>query len=108
MSEFKKREQAAEGEYVLNEQQEFRVSARRNKLLGQWAAAHLRKSDADADAYVKEVIRSDMEEPGSEDVFRKIKQDFISAGREVPDSELRERMGIFETEARKQIMGEEE
>ena len=104
MSTFDERKNIAEQKFVLSAEQEFKVDARRNKLLGIWAAGLLGKtSDDDVKAYYIEVIKSDMEEAGDDDVFRKVKQDFISAGVDMPDTALRERMDVFLTEARSQI-----
>ncbi len=107
MTMFEKKERAEEGKYVLDAEQEFRVAARRNKLLGLWVAETMGIKGADASGYALEVVRSDMEEPGDEDVFRKVKQDFIKAGIDVSDEEIRERMAVFLTEARKQILAED-
>ena len=107
MTMFDKKERAEEGKYVLDAAQEFRVTARRNKLLGFWVAETMGIKGADASGYALEVVRSDMEEPGDEDVFRKVKQDFIKAGIDVSDDEIRERMSVFLTEARKQILAED-
>ena len=106
MTIFNDRDKAEEKKFVLNAEQEFRVDARRNKLLGLWVASLMGKTDDDAMAYALEVIKSDMEEPGDEDVFRKIKQDVISSGIELSDSEIRGRMDVLMTEARAQIASE--
>lgn len=103
MSSFDERKNAAEKKFVLSAEQEFKVGARRNKLLGLWAAGLLSKTGEDADAYALEVIKSDFEEAGDDDVFRKVKQDLIAGGKEIPDTELRERMDVLLTEARAQI-----
>ncbi|PHR90996.1 MAG: hypothetical protein COA69_13140 [Robiginitomaculum sp.] len=104
MTKFDDREHAFEKKFVLDAEQKFRVEARRNKILGLWVAGLLGK--ADAAAYALEVIKSDMEEPGDEDVFRKVKQDLIAAGKKIPDVEIRERMNVLMTEARTQIIAE--
>lgn len=106
MTNFKDREVAAEAKFVLDAQQEFRVDARRNKLLGLWVATLIGRSGAKADDYAIEVVKSDMEEPGDEDVFRKVKQDLIAAGAEKSDLEIRDRMKVLLTEARGQIVDE--
>jgi len=106
MASFDDRKRAAEQKFVLNAEQEFKLDARRNKLLGLWVAELLGKSGKDADAYAVEVIVSDMEEPGDEDVFRKVKQDLIAAGIELSDIEIRQRMDVLMTEARAQIIDE--
>ena len=107
MSNFDDRKNMAEKKFVLTAEQEFRVDARRNKLLGIWVAGRLGKKNDEVKAYYIEVIKSDMEEAGDEDVFRKVKQDFISAGIEMADADLRSRMDVFLTEARAQIADED-
>jgi len=74
------REKAFENKYAHDQETKFRVIARRNKLLGQWAAGLLGKSDADAAAYAGEVVAADFEEAGDEDVVRKVAADFKAAG----------------------------
>ncbi|PHS40254.1 MAG: hypothetical protein COA91_04575 [Robiginitomaculum sp.] len=106
MSSFDDRKRAAEQKFVLSAEQEFKLDARRNKLLGLWVAELIGKSGKDADAYAVEVVVSDMEEPGDEDVFRKVKQDLIAHGIEMSDIEIRQRMDVLMTEARAQIIDE--
>lgn len=103
MSTIDERGRSYEKKFVLTAEQEFKIAARRNKLLGAWAAELLGKSGDEISAYALEVIKSDMEEAGDDDVFRKVKQDFISAGVEMADETLRERMDVLLTEARAQI-----
>ena len=107
MTLFDKREKAAETGMVLDAADEFKVAARRNKLLGLWVAGKIGKTGDDADAYAIEVVKSDMEEGGDDDVFRKVKQDLIAAGQDLSDEDIRERMDIYLTEARAQIMAEQ-
>jgi len=90
MTTFDKREEAFEKKFAHDEELRFKATARRNKLLGLWAAEKLGSDDADA--YAKEVVRSDFEEPGDEDVFRKIRGDFDKAGLAISDTEIREHM----------------
>ena len=71
---------------------QFKATARRNKLLGLWAAGLLGKTGADADAYAKDVVAADFEEAGDEDVFRKIRADFDAAGVEQSDHQIRRTM----------------
>ena len=98
MTTFDDRENAFESKYAHDAEMQFRADARRNKLLGLWAAELMGKSDEDAAAYAKEVVRSDFEEPGDEDVFRKIRGDFDNAGVKVTDGEIREQMtGLMHT-----------
>jgi len=92
MSTFDERERAYESRFAHDEELRFRAVARRNKLLGQWAAERLGHTGDAADAYARSVVRADFEEPGDEDVFRKIRGDFDAAGIPVDDAELREKM----------------
>jgi hypothetical protein len=75
MSSFDQREKDFERKFAHDEELRFKATARRNKLLGLWAAELLGKTGADADAYAKEVVASDFEEAGDEDVFRKVSKD---------------------------------
>lgn len=84
------REKAFENKYAHDEEKKFRIIARRNKLMGQWAAGLLGKSDVDA--YAKEVVAADFEEAGDEDVIRKVAGDFKAAGRAEGDVEIRAKL----------------
>ncbi len=86
------RKDAAEKKYAHDEELAFKASARRNKLLGLWAAEKLGKSGADADAYAKTVVMSDFEEAGDDDVFRKVKADLEAAGIGQSDHQIRRTM----------------
>lgn len=92
MSTFDKREDGFEKKFAHDEELLFKANARRNKLLGLWAAEKLGKSGADADAYAKSVVMADFEEAGDEDVFRKIRGDFDAAGVEQSDHQIRRTM----------------
>jgi hypothetical protein len=92
MTTFNKREKAFEDKFARDEALRFKAEARRNKLLGQWAAELLGKSGDAVEEYVREVVRSDFEEPGDEDVFRKVRGDLDEAGVSVSDEELRDKM----------------
>jgi len=107
MKSFDDRKNVAEKKFVLTAEQEFKIDARRNKLLGIWVADLIGKSGDDVTPYVLEVIKSDMEEPGDDDVFRKIKQDIIAAGVQLSDVEIRSRMDVLMTEARAQVVGKD-
>ena len=104
MTTFDDRERAFETKFAHDEELRFRVIARRNRLLGQWAARLMGLSDAEADAYAKDVIRSDFEEAGDEDVIRKVIGDLTSAGVECDEAQVREAIAHKEAEARRQIM----
>ena len=92
MATFDKRKEGFESKFARDEELKFKATARRNKLLGLWAAQKLGKSDDDAQNYGREVIRSDMQEAGDEDVFRKIRSDFDAAGVEQSDHQIRRTM----------------
>ncbi len=79
MTTFDSRKDAAEKKYAHDEELMFKASARRNKLLGQWAAGLMGKSGADADEYAKSVVMADFAEAGDDDVLRKVKADFDAA-----------------------------
>ncbi|HPN07569.1 MAG TPA: DUF1476 domain-containing protein [Hyphomonadaceae bacterium] len=92
MSGFDKRERAEEGKFALDQELRFKANARRNKLLGLWAAEKLGKSGEAASAYAVEVVKSDFEAPGDEDVFRKVKGDLDAAGVAITDHQLQRQM----------------
>ncbi|MEH6744065.1 DUF1476 domain-containing protein [Hyphomonas sp.] len=104
MSTFDDRERAEEARYALNQETQFKVMARRNKLLGLWAADLMGLTGSDAEAYAKTVVLSDLEEPGDEDVFRKVRNDFDTAGIDRTDARIREQMAELLPVAREQVL----
>ena len=92
MTTFDKREEGFEKKFAHDEELKFKASARRNKLLGQWAAEKLGLTGAEVDAYAKEVIVADFEEAGDEDVFRKLRKDFDAKGVNESDHQIRRTM----------------
>ena len=92
MTTFDKREEGFEKKFALDEEQLFKAGARRNKLLGMWAAEKLGLSGPTADAYAKEVVMADFEEAGDDDVFRKLRKDFDAKGVEQSDHQIRRTM----------------
>jgi len=92
MTTFDKREEGFEKKFAYDEELRFKATARRNKLLGLWAAEKLAKTGPDAEAYAKEVVIVDFEEAGEEDVFRKIRRDFDAAGVTQSDHQIRRTM----------------
>ena len=104
MSSFDEREKSFEKKFVRDEELQFKIDARKNKYLGEWAAEKLGKSSTDKDAYVQEVIKSDFTEPGDEDVFRKIQGDFKKASISISDSEIREQMNSLFERAKKDFL----
>lgn len=103
MTTFDKREEGFERKFVLDEEQRFRATARRNKLLGQWAAEKLGLSGADAEAYAREVVASDVEEAGDHDVLRKVLGDFKAKGVAQSEHQIRRTMEELMAEAVAQI-----
>jgi len=103
MSNMKDRQDGFERKFAHDEELKFKATARRNKLLGAWAAEKLGKSGADADAYAKEVVISDFEEAGDDDVFRKIRSDFDAASVSVSDHQIRRTMDELMSTAIDQI-----
>lgn len=106
MGSFDDREQAFENKFAHDEALQFKAVARRNKLLGLWAAEKLSKTGDDAQAYAKEVVIADFDEPGDDDVLRKVSADFKEAGVEIDDVALRHEMDQLLTIAKQQILSE--
>ena len=104
MSTFDDRERAFETKYARDQEMQFRVVARRNRLLGRWAAGLMGLSEAEAEAYASDVIRADFEEAGDEDVIRKLLGDLTSAGVDCDDARIREALEHKTVEARRQLM----
>tara|TARA_B100000029_G_scaffold226740_1_gene224515 strand:- start:158 stop:478 length:321 start_codon:yes stop_codon:yes gene_type:complete len=93
MSKFEEREKSFEKKFQMDEELKFKISARANKHLGGWAAKILGINDKDKiQNYIQEVIKSDLQEEGQEDVFRKIKKDFETASISIDDKEIRNAM----------------
>ncbi len=100
MTTFDEREAGFEKKFAHDEELRFRATARRNKMLGLWVAGKLGKSGTDAEEYAKNVVLSDFEEPGDEDVFRKVRADLDAS---VTDQEIRSKMVALLAEAVQQI-----
>ena len=92
MTTFDKREEGFEKQFAHDQELLFKATARRNKLLGHWAASKLGLSGAEADAYAKEVVMADFEEAGDDDVFRKLLKDFDAKGVAQSDHQIRRTM----------------
>ncbi len=103
MSTFDERQDAFEKKYAHDAEMQFKAEARRNKLLGLWAAELMGKSGDDAAAYAKEVIKSDFEEAGDDDVYRKVSGDL---GDKADETTIRAKMAELMTEAKAQVMSE--
>ena len=92
MNRFDERTKSFEKKFQLDQELKFKVEARSNKYLGEWAGSQLGKTEEEKQKYIQEIIKADMEEAGSEDVFRKIKEDFQAASITMEDSEIRNQM----------------
>ena len=92
MTTFKNREEGFEKKFAHDEELKFKASARRNKLLGLWAAEKMGLSGEAAEAYAKEVIKADFKEAGDEDVFQKVREDFDAKGIDQSDHQIRRTM----------------
>ena len=92
MNKFDDRKKSFEEKFAKDQELQFKVAARSNKYLGDWAGTKLGKNENDKKDYIGEIIKADMEEAGSEDVFRKIKKDFETASVSIEDSEIRDQM----------------
>ena len=106
MNEMEDRGDAYENKFAHDAELKFKAEARRNKLLGAWAAELLGKTGDAVDEYAKEVVRSDFDEPGDEDVFRKIRSDFDDAGVDQSDHQIRRTMDELMATAIEQIQSE--
>ncbi len=106
MNTFGNREKTFEKKFAHDEETKFKINARRNKLLGLWAAEYLGLDGDDADAYAKQVVKADFEEPGDEDVFRKVWNDLQAKEADVSEHRLRRQMGDLLEEARNQVVNE--
>ena len=104
MTTFDERENAFENKYAHDAEMQFKADARRNKLVGLWAAELLGKTGTQADEYAKEVVKSDFEEAGHEDVFRKLAGDL---GDKADEATIRAKMDAMMIEAKRQLMEED-
>ena len=104
MTQFDDRERAFEAKFAHDEEMQFRISARRNRLLGEWAARQMGLTEAEAESYAKDVVRSDFEEAGEHDVIRKVLGDLTAAGIESDEASIQEALRNKEIEARRQII----
>jgi hypothetical protein len=106
MAQFDDREKAHEAKFAHDADLRFKAEARRNRLLGLWAAEHMGLSGDHAKQYAAEVVASDFEEAGEEDVFRKISADIKAKGASVSDDMIRQKMAELVSVAREQILSE--
>jgi hypothetical protein len=106
MTSFSDRERGEEAKFARDEEMQFRIQARRNRLLGQWAAERMGLSSAETEGYAKGVVQADFEEAGDEDVIRKLLGDLISAGVDANEGEVRTALADKAVEARRALIGE--
>ena len=106
MPTFDDRERAFEAQFKQDQDLQFKVINRRNRLLGQWVAAQLNKVGPEADAYAKEVVMSDFDKPGHEDVVKKVLGDLEAAGKPTDAAVIREQMEKLRDVAKRQIQEE--
>ncbi len=106
MTTFDQREKAFEKKFEHDQELQFKANARRNKMLGLWAAGLMGKTGADAEAYAKEVVVADMEKPGHHDVVEKLMKDLAAAGKPTEDHTIRKQSERLMVEAKEQIMKE--
>jgi hypothetical protein len=104
MTTFDEREKAFETKFAREEEMAFRIGARRNKLLGIWAAEKMGLTAEETDSYAKSVVQADFEESGDEDVIRKLLGDLTQAGVHTDDDEVRTALSAKTVEARRQLM----
>ena len=104
MTSFSDRERAFEAKYANDQELQFKIIARRNRLIGEWAADRMGLTPEERDAYAKAVVQADFEEVGDEDVIRKVTGDLTSAQVDVTDAEIRAALEEKTVEARRQFM----
>ncbi|GAB5480498.1 DUF1476 domain-containing protein [Sphingorhabdus sp. EL138] len=108
MTGFEDREKAFETKFARDEEMQFKITARRNRLLGEWAAEKMNLTAEETDAYAKAVVQADFEEAGDEDVIRKLLGDLTSAGVDIDDAGIRTVLTDKMVEARRQFIEEAE
>ncbi|MDE1466143.1 DUF1476 domain-containing protein [Aurantiacibacter sp. D1-12] len=106
MTDFKDRERAEEAKFAMDEETAFKVAARRNRLLGEWAAGLMNLTPEETEAYKKAVVQADFEEAGDEDVIRKLLGDLTQAECDVDDATIRAKLEEMTVEAKRQLMSE--
>lgn len=106
MTSFDEREKAFEKKFEKDQELQFKVTARKNKLLGLWAAGLMGKNGADAEAYAKEVVLADFEKPGDSDVIAKLVKDLAAAGKPTDEHAIRKEAEQLAVDAKNQLMTE--
>ena len=106
MTDFKDRERAEEAKFALDGETAFKIAARRNRLLGEWAAGLMNLTQEETDAYRKSVVQADFEEAGDEDVIRKLLGDLTASNADVSEADIRAKLDEMTIEAKRQFMSE--
>jgi Uncharacterized conserved protein len=104
MTTFDDRERGFENKFAHDQEMAFRIAARRNRLLGVWAAELMGLTPAETDAYAKAVVQADFEEAGDEDILRKLLGDLVSAGVDIDEGRIRHALDDKLVEARRQLL----
>ncbi len=106
MTDFTDRQRGEEAKFAMDEETAFKVAARRNRLLGEWAAGVMNLTEEETDAYKKAVVQADFEEAGDEDVIRKLLGDLTAAESNVSEADIRTKLEEMTVEAKRQLMSE--
>ena len=107
MTDFKDRERGEETKYAFDQETDFKIAARRNRLLGEWAAGLMGLTEEETDAYKKAVVQADFEEAGDEDVVHKLLGDLTAAECDVSEADIRAKLDECSIEARRQFMSDQ-
>ena len=106
MTDFNDRRKGEESKFAMDEETAFKVAARRNRMLGEWAAGLMGLTEEETDSYKKAVVQADFEEAGDEDVIRKVLGDLTAAECDVSEDDIRTKLDECAVEARRQLMSE--
>jgi hypothetical protein len=106
MTDFKDRQRGEEAKFAMDEETAFKLAARRNRLLGEWAADLMGLTEEETDAYKKAVVQADFEEAGDEDVIRKLLGDLTAAECDISEADIRAQLEEKTVEAKRQLMSE--
>ena len=106
MTDFQDRQRGEEAKFAMDEETAFKLAARRNRLLGEWAADLMSLTEEETDAYKKAVVQADFEEAGDEDVIRKLLGDLTAAECDVSEADIRAKLEEMTIEAKRQLMSE--
>ncbi|WP_228242919.1 DUF1476 domain-containing protein [Porphyrobacter sp. GA68] len=105
MTDFSDRQRGEEAKFAFDEENAFKLAARRNRLLGQWAAGKMNLTPEETDSYATAVVQADFEEAGDADVVRKVLGDLTAAGHDTTEADVRAALEDCEAEARRQLIG---